>query len=116
MTQERLAEIVGMSAISVRRLELGSQSYTETTVNRLAAALSVQPFALFGYTYAPDINLTATHRQLLHQASRIDERAAKLVLSQCNAMIHEGMVLPEATEPVRKRRRGRPRKVKAESP
>lgn len=43
LSQEELAEIVGVSASSVSQLENGKQGFTDTTLLALAAALSCSP-------------------------------------------------------------------------
>ncbi len=49
LTQERLAEMVGLTSSSISQLETGSQGFTDKSLARLADALRCTPAALLSY-------------------------------------------------------------------
>lgn len=54
MTQEHLAELVGVSTASISQLETGKQGFTDTTLYALATALGAEPGDLLSYPPAFD--------------------------------------------------------------
>lgn len=48
LTQEQLAERVGMTASSISQLEHGKQGFTDTTLEAMAWALNCEPADLLG--------------------------------------------------------------------
>lgn len=56
LTQEQLAEMAGMTAPGISRLESGKAGYTKSSLENIALALQVEPWQLLGQR--PDTGTT----------------------------------------------------------
>ena len=54
LTQEELAQKVGISTMSVRRYESGERIASKETIQDIAAALDVDPYSLYSFDQASD--------------------------------------------------------------
>lgn len=81
LTQERLAERVGVTPGTISQLENGQISYTQPTLEALAAALSCEPGDILSRDPATD-DAVADLRKLLQAASGADQQKAIRVLRE----------------------------------
>lgn len=62
LTQERLAELAGLSKPFVSQLESGSRAYTQATLEKLAGVLECKPGDLLLWAPDPNVPAPATQR------------------------------------------------------
>lgn len=84
MTQEKLAEKARISTRYLSRLELGEQSPSIRTVERIADALGVEIWELFAFAQEGSIkDLQSTARKLLGE---LDEKTLRIVVKMVRAL------------------------------
>ena len=77
LTQEQVAERVGIGAPAVSQIETGKQGFTDTTLMAFAAALNVEP----GDLLSRDPNVEGAVIDLLQLIRRKDPDAVRTMLS-----------------------------------
>lgn len=73
LTQEELAQKVGISTMSVRRYESGERIASKETIQAIAAALDVDPYSLYSWDQA-----TQALEEHINARSRVDAALGKL--------------------------------------
>jgi len=76
-TQERLAEIVGISTHYLSMLETGRNFPTSDTLENLAAALKVPVYELFIYNHSPKEELEQLRQDIVNEINKTVSKAIK---------------------------------------
>jgi transcriptional regulator with XRE-family HTH domain len=76
-TQEKLAEIVGISTHYLAMLETGRNFVTSETLERLAAALEIPVFELFVSEQSPRIELEQLRQDIVKEINQTISKAIK---------------------------------------
>ena len=97
-SQQRLADAIGVSKVTISDLEKGSMQLTQDYMRRIARALNVLPADLLPLSENPDA-LTAEERQLVRQlrAATADQRDQLRKVADVIAPMHvnDPMTLPD---------------------
>lgn len=80
LTQEELAQKVGISTMSIRRYESGERVATRELIKAIAAALGVDPYSLYSFDQASDalVDRMETQEQISKDCDRMNDEGLKL--------------------------------------
>ncbi len=56
LTQEKLAELIGVGERNLSKIECGNNFVTSETLSKILSALNIEPFELFNFKHLDDIN------------------------------------------------------------
>lgn len=82
MTQENLADLVGMSQPQIQRIETGQSSLTLEQIDMFAKALQVEPYELFPEEWRPKENVQET-------SDAIDDNLLLKIVNRINELEEE---------------------------
>jgi transcriptional regulator with XRE-family HTH domain len=84
ISQEKLAEMADLSTQFVAMIELSRKFPSSETLERMAAALGIEPYELFAVPPAPEKALERLHQAVLTDIDRVVGEAVERALAdQC---------------------------------
>jgi len=89
-TQEKLAEVAGISANYLSMVEISKKFPTPEMLDRLANALNIETFQLFDASATPEGALLHLERSILHNIKQVVEETVRETLEGYRVKGNEG--------------------------
>lgn len=87
MTQKQLGNLLGVSQAAIGQFENDKANLTMETINKIAAALNVDPFSLYSFEMASDaIEVSQNEKTLLNCYRRLNSDGQKMAIELMNLL------------------------------
>ena len=85
LTQEQLSELTGIGAASISKIENGFFHPTDDNLEKIAAALKIEPYKL--YMCAHNRNISELKKDIISMIRKADDDKVRLAYNILNSML-----------------------------
>ena len=81
LTQEGFGELVGMTDVSIRRMENGQQGFTASAIERIALHSKRSWWQVLGYQHPPEVSLASETAEAISIMERLNGQGRQAALA-----------------------------------